>query len=271
MNRNVDHPHLHRHTRRPAQRPDEGTRTRGPAHDGANDGANDGRSDVAADDAALAGADGAPPDLVQQLLDDGGDEDAMEVARGTTWRVDEVELDNRFGQDHASVMADPWPTDPRWSPQDLYPQGGFDDAFGWDMRVGGASSLHEADPEAPYDLDENHTFFGEEFGAGAHNAGRSVEPQVRTQNRAPKGHVLTDSRIHEDVREAFAMLTDISEADLDAVEVSVKEGQVTLTGAVNDRLTRFRLERCAAESQGVKEVNNQLRVTQTPLTDAFHR
>lgn len=268
MNRNAFHPHLHRHTRRPTLRPDEGARAQPPSNEGADDGA------LSSDAVGAPGdADGAPgdTDLVQQLLDDGGDEDAQELARGTTWREDEVELDNRFGQDHASVMADPWPTDPRWSPQDLYPQGGFDDAFGWDMRVGGASSLHEADPEAPYDLDENHTFFAEEFGAGAHNAGRSVEPQVRAQNRAPKGHVRTDSRIHEDVREGFTALVDVSDADLDTVAVSVKEGEVTLTGAVKDRLTRFRLERSAAESRGVKDVHNQLRVTHSPLTDAFHR
>lgn len=260
MNRNADHPHLHRHTRRPAQRPDPGTRgvandLDAPTFEAASFDADDRLADEHSDDDS----------------DDGSDEDIYSAARGTSFRDEEVEVDGRFGQDHSAAMADPWPTDPRWSPQDLYPQGGFDDAFGWDMRVGGVSSLRDPDPEAAWNLDDNHIFYGEEFGGGAHNAGRSVEPAVREKNRAPKGYVRTDSRIHEDVCEAFTALDDISDADLDKVEVSVKEGEVTLQGVARDRLTKFRLERCAAEARGVKDVHNKLRVHHNPFTDAFHR
>ncbi len=251
MNRNADHPHLHRHTRRPAWRADAGTRNVVDAVD---------LADVVS---VEAGDD--------RLVHDDDDDSVFATAGGATGRDEEIELDNRFGQDHASAMADPWPTDPRWSPQDLYPQGGFGDAFGWDMRVGGVASLREPEPGAAWNLDENHTFYGEEFGGGAHNAGRSVEPDVREKNRAPKGCVLTDSRIHHDVCEAFAALDDISDGDIEQVEVLVKEGEVTLSGVAKDRLTKFRLERCAAEAPGVKDVHNNLRVHHNPFTDAFHR
>lgn len=198
------------------------------------------------------------------LLDDGGDIDLDEMARGTTWREDEVHLDPaRFAR-----SVDPWPSDPRerWTPQDNFPNGGSSDAFGWDFRVGGAAPLgDEPDPEAAWDLDENSTFFGEEFGGGDHNMRRSVEPQVRARNRGPKGWVRGDQRIHEDVCEAVAGI----DVDLEDVEVVVDHGVVSFVGTVPDRLSRFRLEQCALGVKGVQDVDNQLRLKHRPTTSAW--
>jgi hypothetical protein len=224
----------HRNTRRPQVRSDDGHHVRDDDVD----------VEVADDGEARTFA----------LLDDGGDRDFDEAARGTTWREDELHLDPRLVHG-----ADPWPSDPRahWSPQDLYPQGGFDDAFGWDMRVGGAAPIvDDHDPEAAWDLNENNTFYAEEFGGGAHNARRSVEPQVRARNRGPKGYVRSDQRIHEDVCEALAGL----DVDLGDVEVSVSHGEVSLSGTVDDRLSRYRLEQRTLAVRGVKEIDNKLRL-----------
>jgi hypothetical protein len=48
--------------------------------------------------------------------------------------------------------------------------------------------------------------------------------------------------------------------DASEVEVSVSNGEVTLTGTINDRGQKFRVEHIADSVSGVNEVHNQLRV-----------
>lgn len=181
---------------------------------------------------------------------------------------DDLDDDDDLGVFEAS--ADPWPSDPRarWSPQDFFPHGGYGDAYGWDMRVGASASVvDDRDPEAPYDLDENNTFYAEEFGGGPFNSRPSHAPKARTENRGPKGYVRSDQRIHEDVCEAVAGL----DVELDDVEVAVDHGEVVFTGSVPDRLSRYRLERCALLVKGVKDVDNRLRLQHRPTTSATWR
>ncbi|MWL89057.1 BON domain-containing protein [Cupriavidus sp. SW-Y-13] len=74
----------------------------------------------------------------------------------------------------------------------------------------------------------------------------------------PKGYVRSDDRIREDLCER---LTHSGRLDVRDVEVKVSDGVVTLSGSVQDRQQKYRIEDMADEVFGVKEVTNQLRVT----------
>ena len=81
---------------------------------------------------------------------------------------------------------------------------------------------------------------------------------VSYRGRGPKNYRRSDERIREDVCER---LTFDDQVDASEVEVNVKEGTVMLTGAVGDRLTKRRAEAVAESVSGVKDVQNNLRLT----------
>ena len=76
--------------------------------------------------------------------------------------------------------------------------------------------------------------------------------------RGPKGYVRSDARIHEDVCDR---LTEHPSIDASDIEVSVTEGDVTLTGRVDSRAVKHLTEVMVETVAGVKEVHNQLRIT----------
>ncbi|CAG0958268.1 hypothetical protein PHYC_00586 [Phycisphaerales bacterium] len=83
--------------------------------------------------------------------------------------------------------------------------------------------------------------------------GRSAQ---RRRGTAPKGYKRSDDRIQEDVCER------IMDDGIDAgeVDVKVKEAVVVLTGEVEDRRDKHRIEQIAAEVSGVQDVENQVRI-----------
>jgi hypothetical protein len=74
--------------------------------------------------------------------------------------------------------------------------------------------------------------------------------------RPPRGYVRSDERIREDICDAIVMEA-IDAGDVDVVVVS---GEVTLSGSVEDKQDKRRLEDIAEQVPGVRTVNNQLRV-----------
>jgi osmotically-inducible protein OsmY len=72
--------------------------------------------------------------------------------------------------------------------------------------------------------------------------------------------VRSDERIAETICD---MLTDDHEIDASEISIEVKDGEVTLTGTVQDRHTKFLIEERVAASSGVKDVHNRLRTTRT--------
>lgn len=89
-------------------------------------------------------------------------------------------------------------------------------------------------------------------GAGGSAAAR------RAQRSGPKGYQRSDERIREDLCERLAMS---GRLDVREVEVTVSGGVVTLSGTVQDRQQKYRIEDMADEVFGVKDVQNQIRVT----------
>ncbi|MDP2341253.1 MAG: BON domain-containing protein [Deltaproteobacteria bacterium] len=201
----------------------------------------------------------ASPRPVHRIARAPGDIKGVDVATrggGTNWRGPGEELhpeNERYG-DQSAVRADHWPERERWSPQDNFPSGGFDDAFGWDMRVGGHYSTRDPEPDQAWHLERADVFFGEEFGAGPFKEMRSVVPRHPS---GPKGYVRSDARITEDICERIFTLDDL---DATEVTVSVLHGEVKLTGTVADRVSKFRLEQLCDAVPGVKEIHNALRV-----------
>jgi Ni/Co efflux regulator RcnB len=96
------------------------------------------------------------------------------------------------------------------------------------------------------------------YGGGMGSYGdRGYGERGRYSGRGPKGWQRSDERIREDVNER---LTDHPHIDASEIEVKVSNGEITLTGTVEDRQSKRLAEDIADSVSGVREVHNQLRV-----------
>jgi hypothetical protein len=77
------------------------------------------------------------------------------------------------------------------------------------------------------------------------------------RGKGPSGYQRSDERIRENVCEA---LSDDDRVDASNIEVTVKNGEVTLSGLVPDRETKRLAEDCVENLSGVKDVQNNIRV-----------
>lgn len=87
--------------------------------------------------------------------------------------------------------------------------------------------------------------------------------EARTTDRGhrglgPKGYQRTDERINDEVHDR---LTEDPWLDASNIQVEVKDGEVTLSGHVENRESKHRAERLIEDLSGVKHVQNNLRVT----------
>jgi hypothetical protein len=74
--------------------------------------------------------------------------------------------------------------------------------------------------------------------------------------RGPKGYQRSDSRIQEDVCERLTY----SDVDAENIEVTVANGEVTLSGSVRDRWDKRQAEELVEHVPGVRDVHNHIRV-----------
>ena len=116
----------------------------------------------------------------------------------------------------------------------------------------------------PFDEDEvlterHYTFGPLEEISRKYSRSREMpqEPRVNHRGRGPKGYRRTDEMIKEDVSEA---LYRSSEVDASYIEVSVKDGIVTLKGFASDRYQKRMAETTIENLFGVEDVYNELRV-----------
>jgi hypothetical protein len=75
--------------------------------------------------------------------------------------------------------------------------------------------------------------------------------------RGPRNYQRADSRIEEDACEA---LYHHGQIDASNIEVSVQNGEITLTGTVETRQEKRLAEDALESISGVKDITNQLRV-----------
>jgi hypothetical protein len=97
--------------------------------------------------------------------------------------------------------------------------------------------------------------------SGGPRKGYGGEPPFQRPGKPPqrstKGFKRSDERIREDVSERFAQQERLDPSE---IEVSVANGEVTLSGTVDARHEKYWAEQLADETRGVNEVHNQLRI-----------
>lgn len=77
------------------------------------------------------------------------------------------------------------------------------------------------------------------------------------RGRGPRGYVRSDARIREDVSD---LLCDDPLLDASGMEVEVSNGEVTLSGSVEDRRSKRRAEDIVDSVSGVRHCQNNLRI-----------
>ena len=105
--------------------------------------------------------------------------------------------------------------------------------------------------------DEVASWFGDDDAERRRRRDEIREGQHR--GKGPKNYTRSEERIREDVSD---QLSDDSFLDASGIEVSVKEGDVTLNGVVDSRYSKHRAEDLAEDVTGVKHVQNNLRVVE---------
>ena len=86
---------------------------------------------------------------------------------------------------------------------------------------------------------------------------RHDQREAEHRGRGPRGYKRSDARIAEDINDR---LTDDAYIDASDIDVSVKDGEVTLSGMVSRRDDKRRAEDLAESILGVGHVQNNLRV-----------
>lgn len=102
---------------------------------------------------------------------------------------------------------------------------------------------------------ENDYGVGADYGSGRRSP-RTDQPNQSFRGRGPKGYQRSDERIHEDVCDR---LSDDSWIDASDIEVRVDNGEVTLSGRVDERAAKFAAESLCDSVSGVRDIQNQLR------------
>lgn len=92
-----------------------------------------------------------------------------------------------------------------------------------------------------------------------YNRGQSWGHAVESmRGKGPKGYRRSDERVLEELNDRF---TDDHELDASSIEVTVKNGEVTLSGTVQKRQDKRRAEDIAESISGVNNVENRIRVS----------
>jgi osmotically-inducible protein OsmY len=98
------------------------------------------------------------------------------------------------------------------------------------------------------------------FGDDEAERRRERDKQQSHRGKGPKNYSRSDDRIKEDINDK---LSDDPFIDASEIDVTVSNGEVTLTGNVDHRSTKRRAEDLAEAVSGVKNVENRIRVGST--------
>jgi osmotically-inducible protein OsmY len=104
--------------------------------------------------------------------------------------------------------------------------------------------------------DEISSWFGDEEAERRKRRDNQTDKQYY-RGRGPRGYRRSDERITEDVNDR---LTDYPDLDASDIEVNVQNGEVVLTGTVDDRRSKRMAEALSESVSGVSNVENRLRV-----------
>jgi len=110
--------------------------------------------------------------------------------------------------------------------------------------------------------DEVSSWFGDEDAERRRERDRQISGQHK--GKGPRGYTRSDDRIKEDINDR---LSDDVFVDATDIDVTVSQGEVTLTGTVETRSAKRRAEDIAEEVSGVKNVENRLRLASSSKTE----
>jgi hypothetical protein len=109
--------------------------------------------------------------------------------------------------------------------------------------------------------------YGGSSGYGASSVGAGGIGQGH-RGRGPKGYTRSDDRIKEDISER---LSDDPLIDASDVTVETRQGVVTLTGSVDSRQLKHRIEDLVECCSGVKDIENRLTVRSSSAQSSASR
>lgn len=192
--------------------------------------------------------------------------------RTRTFRPDEGQRGRlRLDPEHGANVGSYSPYEPNeysddyYGPADRYEGRGFRDDFNPPRQLErgnvGGIVLHERNvrPTAR-PTDSGH--YGEmhpgsqSWASLKRHLDHKSEQRQDFRGRGPKGYTRSDARLQEIICE---MLTHDDEIDASEVSVQVKDGEVTLTGNVDTRRTKYLIEERVDSCTGIKEIHNQIR------------
>jgi hypothetical protein len=131
---------------------------------------------------------------------------------------------------------------------------------GWERVRGGDPERNElygrGYDERSFGRDRNEGFW-DETKREMREGWNKVKETFR--GRGPKGYARSDERIREDICDRLSWHHDV---DATNIEVMVKDGEVELTGTVEERRQKRLAEDIVEDILGVKDVTNRIRVSQ---------
>jgi hypothetical protein len=140
------------------------------------------------------------------------------------------------------------------------------------------------DRGSPYDQGEVGSWYGGDTGMGDPGSSQLDQPRQTGRfgerdrgallgrpggdfsGRGPRGYRRSDERIRDDVCE---LLTRHPEIDASSMDVDVHDGTVILRGTADSGRTRRLTEALVEDVPGVRDVENELRVSRRPYHEAF--
>lgn len=108
--------------------------------------------------------------------------------------------------------------------------------------------------------DEVSSWFGDDDAERRRKMDKMEGPH---KGKGPKGYTRSDETIKNEVNEALYHETYVDASDID---VSVDNGEVTLSGTVDSRMAKRRAEDCIERITGVSDVSNHLKVKRSTDT-----
>jgi hypothetical protein len=129
----------------------------------------------------------------------------------------------------------------------------------WEGRYGGDFGPSYADEGPPRWRDGYGGYGGGTRQVGYGQFGATPRPESSFTGRGPRGYRRGDDRIREDVCDRLSEHPGIDPSEVD---VSIRDGEITLQGSVPDRWMKRMAEDVAEGVQGVRQVHNHLRTAE---------
>ena len=109
------------------------------------------------------------------------------------------------------------------------------------------------------DYDRGTPLYGGNRGYGR-SYGSEIQSEGLHRGKGPRNYRRADNRIQEDINDR---LTDDADLDASEIDVAVQNGEVILTGTVDDRQAKRRAEDIAESVSGVTHLENRIKVRLT--------